>query len=142
MILNDERDLNKAQYLMSRANTLLLTGSIFVLAFITMFTSANGEYTILSYILSGLCLFGIVAIFEGLSCLFEADRISNLLFETKDNCLNYLNLLIFSAIIPTFFIVLIMKINPWSIEFGLLSLGFIFSYFMINVTKNYYKQSK
>ncbi|MBS3068796.1 hypothetical protein J4441_00325 [Candidatus Micrarchaeota archaeon] len=63
-----------AQYSMARANTLLLTGSIFVLAFVTALPMKD-ESPAIVFFLAGFLAVGLFCIFIGLKQFFAADKI-------------------------------------------------------------------
>ncbi|NYZ73841.1 hypothetical protein H0O00_01740 [Candidatus Micrarchaeota archaeon] len=66
--------IQRAQYYMSAANTLVLTGTIFILGFVTSLTMASPDYDILRLIMLGLLPLGLIALYDGITHYFRAEK--------------------------------------------------------------------
>ncbi len=67
--------IQRAQYYMSAANTLVLTGTIFILGFVTSLTMASPDYDVLRLIMLGLLPIGLIALYDGITHYFRAEKV-------------------------------------------------------------------
>ena len=67
--------IQKAQYYMSTANTLVLTGTIFILGFLSSLTMTSSEYEALRLIMLGLLPLGLIALYDGIASYFRAQKL-------------------------------------------------------------------
>ncbi|MDD5172386.1 MAG: hypothetical protein PHF60_05115 [Candidatus ainarchaeum sp.] len=67
--------IQKAQYYMSAANTLVLTGTIFILGFLSSLAMASSEYETLRLIMLGLLPLGLIALYDGIASYFRAQKL-------------------------------------------------------------------
>jgi hypothetical protein len=65
----------RAQYYMSSANTLVLTGTIFILGFVTALSVTGPRYDLLRMIMLGLVPFGLIALYDGITRHFQAQAL-------------------------------------------------------------------
>lgn len=73
-----EVKIQRAQYYMGAANTLVLTGTIFILGFVTSLTMASPDYDILRLIMLGLLPLGLIALYDGITHYFRAEKMMRL----------------------------------------------------------------
>jgi preprotein translocase subunit SecE len=67
--------LLKAQYYMNASNTLVLTGTIFIVGFVTALSVSGPKYELLRMIMLGLVPLGLVALYNGILNYFKAQEI-------------------------------------------------------------------
>lgn len=67
--------LLKAQYYMNASNTLVLTGTIFIVGFVTALSVTGPKYELLRMIMLGLVPLGLVALYDGILNYFKAQEI-------------------------------------------------------------------
>ncbi len=67
--------LMRAQYYMTSANTLVLTGTIFILGFVTALAVTGPRYDLLRMIMLGLVPFGLIALYDGITRYFQAQSL-------------------------------------------------------------------
>lgn len=67
--------LMRAQYCMTSANTLVLTGTIFILGFVTALGVTGPRYDLLRMIMLGLVPFGLIALYDGITRYFQAQKL-------------------------------------------------------------------
>jgi hypothetical protein len=65
----------RAQYYMTSANTLVLTGTIFILGFVTALGVTGPRYDLLRMIMLGLVPFGLIALYDGITRYFQAQKL-------------------------------------------------------------------
>jgi len=70
--------MQKAQYYMGAANTLVLTGTIFILGFVTSLTMTSPGYDILQPVMLGLLPLGLIALYDGITHYFRAEKMMRL----------------------------------------------------------------
>jgi hypothetical protein len=75
MASEEEMRLLKANYYMNSANTLVLTGTIFILGFVTALSVTGPRYDILRMIMLGLVPLGLIALYDGLTRYFQAQKL-------------------------------------------------------------------
>lgn len=67
--------IQRAQYYMGAANTLVLTGTVFILGFVTSLTMTSPGYDILQLVMLGLLPLGLIALYDGITHYFRAEKI-------------------------------------------------------------------
>ncbi len=65
----------RAQYYMTSANTLVLTGTIFILGFVTALSVTGPRYDLLRMIMLGLVPFGLIALYDGITRYFQGQKL-------------------------------------------------------------------
>jgi len=74
---NDDAELRllKAQYYMNAANTLVLTGTIFILGFVSALAVLGPKADLLREIMLGLVPLGLIALYDGISHYFRGQNL-------------------------------------------------------------------